>query len=558
MGNDLNAIREKVHKEIEEKILNTDEELSFTDEEIALTKLSAVKVREMLLNPNHRLKLSKLLQIFHFVKQKNMNSHFSLTDVFYFEPLIESIELEKKIINKKSKKDLLVELPLYGFVFSIKEYLRIKGTDSTWGYFDNVGIKSTFTAPILEFLKEKGALFTCKANVPQALMAMESTNEIYGTCQNPWNQERVAGGSSGGDAVNIALGLVNAAIGSDIGGSIRIPALFCGIYGLKPTVGRIDGNSHVEIYENHPFYGKNNDFQFVIGATIGPMASSAKDLTVMMKVLNDFNFISLDNPRLTWNNHPQKQTKIGFIPEMVSHLRLPDCCSRAFNEAKKVLTLAGFELVEVKIDHLIHKIAEKTYTSFFKDKLLMDLLCGDAEFMDMPIESYELTVRMFTAPIAALKNMTTSPIMSPKEQFMMSCFLKAQNTSESILKLAQKELIDQVHSEFEKVGVEVALAYGLFPAPIHFQTENLLYGAFYTCIWNFLNFPVGAVPVTTVREDEQFYNGDLNDKVEIELDKNMRESKGMPIGVQIVGLPWREELVLSVMEAFENTLSQNI
>lgn len=557
MGNDLNKIKEQVKIEIKQKINDTgDEELSFSKAELAVLFLPAVDVQRIIFEKSDKLTLPLLFKMFHFAKQKNKNAHCSMTDVFYSDPLLHAFELQA-IIDKSSSKDVLKDLPLLGFVFSIKDYLAMKGSDSTWGYFENVGRKAPFTAPFLDFLKSKGGLLSCKGNLPQALFGIESTNNIFGACKNPYNLERISGGSSGGEAVSIALGLVNAGIGSDITGSVRNPAMYCGIYALKPTAGRFECRSDYGIYEDTSYHGRNPDPQFVIAPTLGPMGRSTKDLRVILKVMNEFNFKILDLPPISWDENVKKPKKVGFIPEFVSHFKLPVCCSRVFRESKEALKKAGFELVEVNLNHLIDDIAMTTYTSLSFDKMVPELLVGDGLIVDMPIESYNPTVEFFQTPVAAIRSLVNSSMASSRMKFLIRAFLNAKEVSNSILKQAQAKLINAVCSEFQKAGVEVALAFGLPPAPKHDSTENSFYPMFYTNVWNFLNLPTGALPVTLVREDEQFFESEIGDKIDLEMEHCMKDSKGMPLGVQLVGLPWKEELVLTVMESLEEVLSKS-
>ena len=549
MGNDLNAMQRKVREDIQYKISNTgNEKLDFPSNKLELTKLPANEARELLLKINPDLTLDQLFQLFHHAKQLNANEHVSMTDVFYFEPLIEAFKFQR-IIEQGTKQDK-DDLPLLGYVFSIKEYLAIKGTDATWGYFYRVGIPSTATAPFLEFLKTKGGLLSCKGNLPQSLMAIESSNEVFGYCCNPHNKARVSGGSSGGEGASIALGLVNCGIGSDIGGSIRIPALYCGIYGFKPTAGRYHYASAVGLFQGTPFEGKEKETQYIIAATLGPMANSAKDCTAITKVMNEFSLTCQELPPLQWIE-PVTPKKIGFVPEFNSYLKLPDVCTRAFQEAKAALQANGFELVEVNLNHLIDEIAINTITCFFKDQALIDVFREQTPILERHIESYNDTVQLFNTPPFMLKFLHGLSITSSRDKMFIEATLRAKTTNSIVLKIQQNRLTRLVWDEFKKAGVDVALAYGLFPAPKLRQTEGVNYGIAYTFIWNYLNFPAGVVPVTRVRDNEQYFESEVGDKFDLIMEETMKDSKGLPVGIQVVGLPWKDELVLKTMELLE-------
>src|SRR5690606_15576827 len=117
-------------------------------------------------------------------------------------------------------------------------------------------------AVLVAELRRQGAVILGKTNVPQLLLAQETENEVYGVTSNPWDTDRVPGGSSGGEAAAIAAGMSPMGIGTDIGGSIRIPAHFCGIAGLKPTMDRWSNRGSQAGLPG----------QEVVRAQVGPMA----------------------------------------------------------------------------------------------------------------------------------------------------------------------------------------------------------------------------------------------------------------------------------------------
>lgn len=112
---------------------------------------------------------------------------------------------------------------------------------------------------MIEYFEEQGCLIISKGNVPQYLLGIESKNEIYGNTGNPYNINRTAGGSTGGDSAIVGLNEANVGLGSDIGGSLRIPALFCGIYSIKPTSSRFDTSSYSHCFTFQPYFGKTGE-----------------------------------------------------------------------------------------------------------------------------------------------------------------------------------------------------------------------------------------------------------------------------------------------------------
>jgi|TARA_Y100000310_G_scaffold64786_2_gene60319 amidase len=165
--------------------------------------------------------------------------------------------------------------PLHGLPMTIKESYNIAGLKTHWGYprfKDNVVDSDADT---VTKMKEAGALFMGKTNVPVGLADFQSYNEIYGTTGNPWDTSRTPGGSSGGSAAALAAGFTGLEAGSDIGGSIRNPAHYCGVFGHKPTYGIVP-------FKGHDLPGMLREPDV---AVVGPLARSADDLRLSMDIV---------------------------------------------------------------------------------------------------------------------------------------------------------------------------------------------------------------------------------------------------------------------------------
>lgn len=168
--------------------------------------------------------------------------------------------------------------PLLGIPVTVKECYDIAGLPTTWGmpqYRDYVPAED---AVQVARLKAAGAVILGKTNVPLGLQDIQSFNEIYGTTNNPWDRARTSGGSSGGSAASLAAGFGALSIGSDLAGSLRTPAHFCGIYAHKPTVGLATTRGMVA--PPGPALPVDLDL-----AVVGPMARSARDLTLLLDVM---------------------------------------------------------------------------------------------------------------------------------------------------------------------------------------------------------------------------------------------------------------------------------
>jgi fatty acid amide hydrolase len=167
--------------------------------------------------------------------------------------------------------------PLHGVPITIKEQFYVAGTQTTLGLLNQVGNVANKDGPLVSKLRKAGAIILGKTNIFQMLVGHESDNPVYGRTNNPWDLKRTPGGSSGGEAAIIAAGGSSLGLGGDFGGSIRIPAHFCGIHGLKPTSGRLtNGDNALHILATG---------QEAIIAQNGPMARTIDDLHLAMEVL---------------------------------------------------------------------------------------------------------------------------------------------------------------------------------------------------------------------------------------------------------------------------------
>ncbi|PPJ38811.1 amidase [Nocardia nova] len=169
--------------------------------------------------------------------------------------------------------------PLLGIPVTVKESFNIAGLPTTWGIPQYANFVPTEDAVQVSRLKAAGAVILGKTNVPAMLRDIQSFNEIYGTTSNPWDHDRTSGGSSGGSAAALACGFGALSIGSDLAGSLRTPAHFCGIYAHKPTLGLLASRGMVA----PPAPALPVDLDL---AVVGPMARTARDLMLLLDVMS--------------------------------------------------------------------------------------------------------------------------------------------------------------------------------------------------------------------------------------------------------------------------------
>lgn len=170
------------------------------------------------------------------------------------------------------------EEPLLGVPITVKESFNIAGLPTTWGIPPFAGFVPHEDAVAVARLKAAGAVILGKTNVPVALGDLQTYNPIYGTTNNPWDPARTPGGSSGGSAAALAAGFGAASLGSDIAGSLRVPAHFTGVYAHKSSFGLLPSRGHVA--PPSPPLDYTRDL-----SVIGPMARGAGDLAVLMGIL---------------------------------------------------------------------------------------------------------------------------------------------------------------------------------------------------------------------------------------------------------------------------------
>ena len=166
---------------------------------------------------------------------------------------------------------------LHGVPVTIKDALETEGIRSTGGATELRENVPTRDAPVVRAIKEAGAIVFGKTNLPRWSGDLQSFNDLFGTTVNPWNAERVPGGSSGGAGAAVATGLTSFEIGTDIGGSIRVPSSFCGVFGHKPSFGIVPSTGYLDHVDAGTTEADIN--------VLGPITRSAEDLELLLKIL---------------------------------------------------------------------------------------------------------------------------------------------------------------------------------------------------------------------------------------------------------------------------------
>ncbi|MCP2241597.1 amidase [Lentzea aerocolonigenes] len=217
-----------------------------------------------------------------------------VTSVELTDEAIARIEREDEVINAICVRDFDraraaareadrarargVDRPLLGVPVTVKECYNVAGLPTTWGMPQHRDHVPAEDAVQVSRVRAAGAVVLGKTNVPLGLQDLQSFNDIYGTTTNPWDHDRTAGGSSGGSAAALAAGFGALSLGTDIAGSLRTPAHFCGVYAHKPTLGLAATRGMVP--PATPALPVDPDL-----AVVGPMARTARDLTLLLDVM---------------------------------------------------------------------------------------------------------------------------------------------------------------------------------------------------------------------------------------------------------------------------------
>jgi amidase len=387
--------------------------------------------------------------------------------------------------------------PLHGVPISIKSSVEVKGFRWEAGTRLRAGLLAQHDAPLVRRLKAAGAIVLGTTNCPELLMAWETDNLLYGRTNNPWDLSRTSGGSSGGEAAAIAAGCSAGGVGSDGGGSIRVPAHFNGICGLKPTPGRIPATGHFPVSVG----------PFALLGVVGPMARTIPDLRVLVEVMqgpDDGDPSAVPVP-VRWPSEPRR-LRIGYF-EDDGRTPVTSETRAAVQASAGALARAGFDVRPFRPDGL--ETARQLWWKFFG-------VAGS----------------MLLGPMTRGRESELSPIL---KEFNSWTAAENPHTADSLLDTwIQRDVIRmQIFEQMREFPI-LLCPVAAIPAFHHGERNWIIDGqtvkyldAWSYCEWfNLLGMPAASVPVAS-------------------------SSEGLPIGVQVVAKPWEEEQVLAISEVIE-------
>jgi len=389
--------------------------------------------------------------------------------------------------------------PLHGVPISIKSSIEVAGMRCEAGTRLRAGFVARQDAPLVERLRKAGAIVLGTTNTPEILMAWETNNLLYGRTNSPWSLEYTAGGSSGGESAAIAAGMSAGGVGSDGGGSIRVPAHFCGICGLKPTPGRVPATGH--------FPPSGGPFAFI--GVVGPMARTVADVRALFEIMqgpDDGDTCAAPVP-LRWPGAEETaKLPVGYFEDDGRTPVTPETRA-AVRSAAEALRRVGFKVEPFRPEGL--EEARLLWKKFF-------ITMGG----------------MLIRPMFHERETDLSPTL---KQFLEWSAAETPLTAESTLDAWIRR--DVVRADFlrqmRKYPILIcpaaaipAFRHGERSWQIDGKTVHYFDAWSYTEWFNLLGSPAAVVPVS-------------------------HSPEGLPIGVQIIGRPWEEEQVLTAAGLLE-------
>jgi Asp-tRNA(Asn)/Glu-tRNA(Gln) amidotransferase A subunit family amidase len=388
--------------------------------------------------------------------------------------------------------------PLHGVPLTIKSCIDVAHWPCPAGSLLRKDYIPRAHAPLVSRLKSAGAILLGNTNTPEFLMAYETNNLLTGKTSNPWNVAYSPGGSSGGEAAAIAAGCSMGGVGSDGGGSIRVPAHFCGICGLKPTPGRIPSTGH--------FPSGAGAFGWI--GVVGPMARTVADVRALFEVMTGPDAGDAHSAPVPFRSYSEKElraTPIGLLQSPALSNVTSETLA-AVDRAAKLLSNAGFSIEPLELAGLDRAL--ELWWFFFGTviaHLLNTHLAGHESQISPMLREY-------------LSNATQrEPLLL--DQFIQAC------AERDLLREKLLRQMDAVPILLSPVSSAPAFRHGEgnYNPGIGYR-DTMRFSQWL----NLSGFPGASVPISL-------------------------SSEGLPIGVQIIGRPFEDELVLAIAEALEHS-----
>ncbi|KAF8157133.1 amidase signature domain-containing protein [Crassisporium funariophilum] len=458
-----------------------------------------------------------------------------------------------------SANDITRERSLMGVPVSIKDTINMEGHDTTIGYSRNVCSPASTSSSIVRLLRDAGALLHVKTTVPTGLLAIETISDVFGRTTNPYNPNHSAGASTGGGGALLACGGSKIEIGTDLAGSVRIPAHFCGVWSLKGSAGRF------------PMWGSVSSMMGLEGVPIvaSPMAGNLEDLQEFWKRVISSEPWQYDHTcvPIPWKNihlrDEGRKLKWGVMWDDGTIPPSP-ACKRALSLVISALKKQGHEVVDFQPPDVVEGL-KIGYQLLFSDgghQIRSGL--SPNETLNPPAKSLLdlLKLPLFIKKILAFFVSSSDPLTS-----QLYSIMHAKTVVEDRNLTAAR---DNYRAEWHKEWIEEGLDFVLtvphsLPALENGTSEKTtLMSAGYTFLFSLLDYTAGVLPVTFVDKlvdklPEDFTQSDQFQSF-TSIAKNtysvydVEKMHGLPLGVQVVGRRLEEEKVLEGMQVIEAAL----
>ncbi|KAF9467706.1 amidase signature domain-containing protein [Collybia nuda] len=470
-----------------------------------------------------------------------------LTEIFIDRALARAAELDAHF-----KKTGTTMGPLHGNVhwlglpISLKDQITLKGIESTMGYVSWIGKYAERNAVLVDILESLGAVPFVKTNVPQTLMASfgwpETYNLVFGRTLNPHNRSLTCGGSSGGEGALMGMKGAPIGVGSDVGGSIRIPAAFCGSYGLRPSYGRVPYSGSVNSLEG----------QDSIPSVLGPLSNSIQGLkTFLQGVVSQEPW--LKDPlvvRKRWSEDEYRLVEHGGGKQLCFAILWDDGdivpnppIIRGLEMTKKALLAAGHKVIDwTPWKHLeLCQVANSVFGSGMRE---------DVHATTVGIG--EPVIKMSLAAAVPDDN----PSFFPKHEEVSAYGLWQLHKKKRELR---QEYLNHWQATVNFTGTGRPVDAIISPvAPFSPTPHGTNKSANYTMVWNVLDYTALVIPVSKV--DQALDQRKPPHKFKSEADKATYEAytpdafKDGPVAIQVVGRTLEEEAVIAMSEIVDAAL----
>jgi len=454
-----------------------------------------------------------------------------------FEDALKTAQALDDAIHKNKHNDLP---PLAGVPVSIKDQIDVRGMLNTAGYTSRCKNIATEDSDIVKVLRRNGAIPFVTSNVPQGLATIEAISKMWGAAQNPWNRMKTTGGSSGGEAGLVAARCSPFGIGSDIAGSIRVPANYCGTYGFKPTAARI---SQKGTFSNFKGFTP-------VCYSFGPICKTMDDTVLISKCLlgsfnEDTNVINKPFDEGAYNNFgSNKLIKIGYIYE-TEFCETAPVIKDAISEVIKKLESQSYDVVPFDFPKLLEMvdIGLKLYFNSEGFESIMETLHGE-----QPEKYYE--------EILHFRSISNIHLTAMKKQAELIGEVRNAHIMGLCEKMTRLEYLDssrkllELKAEFLKYWREHKFDSIICPvlpfpaADLHTGKDAIKFVQF-TFLFNLMDMPAGHVPLKLV--DNIDYESKYKDSLTTFIQKSLKSSLHLPVGIQVATLPQQDEICLKSM-----------